>query len=338
VYLIKGDSKELDIGKVTNKLEYETSKVFDKNNRLALKLHFGERKSDTYLDPDIVKPIYGKVKDVVDSVDLIDCNVLYKSDRSFGNSHYELAKGNGWNFAPIVIGDGEKGEKESHVEVNLKHFDKVRLGGAIEKYDSILSVAHFTGHEATGFGGALKNIGMGLGSKHGKLEMHKAFELELKEDKCKSCGKCSKECPVNAISVELKKDTAVIDYENCIGCGRCIAVCPYSAIQVPWDSSSSRELQERLVEYAFGALKEKKSYFLSFILNVTEDCDCARKKQKPIVDDIGVAMSKDIVALDQASLDLVGQENLKGDVNPRIQIEYAQKIGLGTKKYDLFEP
>lgn len=197
----------------------------------------------------------------------------------------------------------------------------------------ILSVSHFTGHPITGFGGALKNIGMGLGAKEGKLEMHEAFDLEMDEEKCNACRTCVEICPADAIS--LKEDHAVIDLDDCLGCGECIAVCPPGAVDLPVEETSSVRLQERIVEYALGTLNGKKPLFISVLIDITELCDCLNIKQDPIVDDIGVLISEDPVAIDQASLDLVGEDKFKEDIDPNIQLRYAEELGLGERKYDL---
>lgn len=310
---------------------------FRPEDKVAIKIHFGERGSKTYLSPILVKSVYDRLEEKVAKLALVDCNVLYKGERSFGTTHKKLALDNGFGFGEIIIADGEKGEKELLVEVNQKHFSKVKIGGALADFNCLLAVTHFTGHGGTGFGGALKNVGMGLGSKGGKLAMHQAFRLIIDPEICRGCFACQRECPGKAILE--KEGKAKINYEKCLGCGICISVCPYGAVQVPFGAGSSEELQERIVEYALGALKGKKSFFVNVLLNITPMCDCFRGAvQKPMVADIGILVSNDIVAIDQASVDLVGLENLKQNVeNPLVQIEYAQKLGLGQRSYQLKE-
>lgn len=313
----------------------ETFKVFfGMDDKVAIKVHFGERDSKTRLNPLLVKEVYKNLKPLVRGAVLIDCNVLYKGDRSFGSSHKRLAEDNGFDFAPIVIADGEKGENEMGVEVNLKHFKKVRLGGALKDFNGILAVSHFTGHSAAGIGAAIKNVGMGLGSKAGKLEMHQAFNLRMNSDVCRGCGKCHRECPANAIT--LKNQKAKINYQKCISCGRCISECPFSAIEIPWGDSSSNDLQEKIAEYAFGALLGRKAFFINVLTGITARCDCARDPQVPIIEDVGILASEDIVAIDQASLDLAGKEIfIKPGMDPQAQIDYAARIGLGSKGYQI---
>ena len=232
--------------------------------------------------------------------------------------------------------DGEKGDKDIEIEINKKHFKKVKIGKGIENFNALLAISHFTGHGGTGYGAAVKNIGMGLGSKAGKLEMHKAFNLEVDENLCIGCGSCAEECPSGAISLDTGK--AKIDRLKCIGCGKCISECPYDAIKIPWGDESAKELQEKIAEYACGVLKGRKTYFVNVLLDITENCDCFRGKQKPIIPDIGILASDDIVAIDKASLDLVDvDERLteRTGIDGMIQVNYASKLGLGEKEYEI---
>ncbi len=322
-----------DAGK---KISEVFSDFFGLEDKVAVKLHFGERGSQTYLNPLLVKAIYESLNERVKKAALVDCTVLYKGERSFGSSHKKLAQDHGFDFAPILILDGEKGDEELKIKVGLKHFKEIKAGKGIKDFNAILAVSHFTGHGGTGIAGALKNVGMGFGSKGGKLEMHQAFKLEINPDLCQGCGTCQEECPAQAISIEDGK--AQIDYQRCIGCGKCIAVCPPGAVGIPWGASSSQDLQQRIVEYAFGILKQRKAFFLNVLLNITSGCDCLENVQEPMVKDLGLLGSEDIVAIDQASLDLIGKEKFKSPgVNPDVQINYAQEIGLGEKDYKLIE-
>lgn len=335
VYFLKLKEKEPEkLTEAGKKISTLFSNFFDLNDKVAVKLHFGEEGSDTYLSPVLVKAIYQnlKVKEAV----LVDCTVLYKSKRSLASSHKKLAQEHGFGFAPIEILDGEKGDEEIKIPIAKKHFSEVKIGKGLEKFNAILAISHLTGHVLTGFGGALKNIGMGFGSKGGKLEMHQVFNLKITRDKCLGCGICQRECPAEAIVIEANK--AKIDQEKCIGCGKCIAVCPQEAVSIPWNDGSSSDLQERIVEYALGALKDKKAFFVNVLLDITPACDCRKGKQEPIMENIGILASEDIVAIDQASLELVGKENFeKPGQDPSIKIDYAQKLGLGKKNYQLVE-
>jgi uncharacterized protein len=312
------------------------SGFFGKKDKLAIKVHFGERKSNTYLGPDFTRAIFEELKNKVKKTALVDCTVLYKGERSFASSHKKLAKDHGFSFAPIEILDGENGTEETKIRINKKHFKFARIGVGIKNFNAVLAISHFKGHGASAFGGAIKNIGMGLGSKGGKMAMHQAFKISVNNELCLGCGLCCLKCPGKAISLENKK--AKIDYKKCLGCGLCISVCPQKAIQIPWGSGSSQELQERMAEYTLAVLKGRKAFFINALINITPGCDCMDVLQKPIMKDIGILASEDIVALEKASLDLAGKENFRNrGNNPEIQINYAQKLGLGKKKYKLIK-
>lgn len=333
-FLETKDKSEKGLYEAGKKIFEVFSDFFGKEDRVAIKLHFGERNNKTFINPSFSKAIFEKLKEKTAEVVLMDCTVLYKSERSFGPSHKKLAIENGFDFAPIVIADGDRGKDEIKIKIDKKHFKEIRVGKEVEKYNAILAISHFTGHKTAGFGGAIKNVGMGLGSKAGKLEMHKTFELKENSEICIGCGTCVRECPGNAIS--LVNGKAKIDYKKCIHCGFCISICPVGAIEIPWESASSTELQERIAEYAFGILKDKKAFFVNVLLNITERCDCVREPQEPFLPDIGILASEDPVAIDQASLDLVGVENLKKpEIDPEVQVRYGESLGLGKRKYEL---
>jgi len=319
-----------------NKIFKVFSDFFGRDDKVLIKVHFGERGSKTYLSPVFVKAVYKNLIKKVKEAALADCTVLYKSERSFASFHKKLAKEHGFDFAPVLILDGEKGNEEIKININQRHFREVKLGAGIKNFNAILAISHFTGHGCTGFGAGIKNVGMGFGSKAGKLEMHKAFKLKINSEICRLCGVCQRECPSQAI---LKNNGKFeIEYQKCIGCGFCISVCPFGAVEIPWEDSISGEVQEKIVEYTLGALKGRKAFFVNVLLNITPRCDCLKGVQEPMVPDIGVLASEDIVSIEQASLDLIGKEKVeKTGIDESWQIEYAKELGLGEREYELVE-
>lgn len=306
--------------------------------RVSLKVHFGERGNDTFIKPAWLKG----VNDFFDEPVFVDCNVLYRGSRTRRMDHLEVAREHGFGFISVDILDGELGGDSIDVPVDGGDVKVAKLGAGLSAYDKLVSVAHFKGHMACGFGGALKNIGMGLGARAGKLMMHSMASPYVREDKCVACGTCIRECPSDAI--EMLHGKARIDADKCIGCVHCIAVCPEKAIDVPWNLSESvnKKLMECIADYAKAALSGRSWWFMNFVTDVTFDCDCLGFKQTPFMDDIGILLSRDPVAADQASLDLVKYRN--GGVDPFNKkhgvdgthiLEYAEKHGLGTREYRL---
>jgi uncharacterized Fe-S center protein len=332
--------------------------MIDKGDMVAIKTHLGEPGNTTFLRPQFL----AKVVDVVDRKKGIpfisDSNTLYRGGRSNAVDHIKTAVSHGFTYpvinAPVIIGDGLRGKDEVQVNVGLKHFSKVRVSSAAFYADSIVGVAHFKGHQLTGFGGAIKNIGMGFGSRKGKLEMHAEVRPIVIEDECRACGQCARFCPTGAI--EIMK-IAEIDRSKCIGCGECVTTCPYEAME-PGEMSSNEVLQEKIIEYCVGILKgkEDKSGFINFLVEFTPHCDCPPWSDAPIVPDVGILASRDMIALDQASVDLINEQRgleasrlKKGKqpgedkigaltgVNWEVQLEYGEEIGLGERSYRLIK-
>lgn len=332
--------------------------VVAERDLVALKLHFGELGNTAFIRPVYLRQLVQAVRAAGGSPFLTDANTLYAGTRSNAPSHLTTAIQNGFAYAvveaPLVIADGLRGKSEVAVPINRKRFEAVYVGREIVESDTFISVAHFKGHELSGFGGAIKNTGMGCASRKGKLAQHSTLSPRVIEKDCIGCGDCAERCVNNAIS--LKDELASIDADTCIGCGECILICPNGAIQVQWNQSIPIFL-ENMVEYTEGVLKGKagKSLFINFITNVSPACDCLPANDAPIVRDIGVVAGTDPVALDQASADLVnrepalagsclstntaaGEDKFKG-VYPKVeweyQLEYAEKLGLGSRSYDL---
>lgn len=336
------------------------SGVVAKRDLVALKLHFGEKGNTAFIRPIFIREIVQKIKEVGGKPFVTDANTLYAGTRGDSVNHTITAIQNGFSYsvvdAPIIIADGLMGRSQTGVPIQQKHVDTAYIGSEIVNADTLISVAHFKGHDLTGFGGALKNVGMGCASRAGKLVQHSGIAPKVKRKKCIGCGECMDHCSQSAIS--LAEEKATIDPEKCIGCGECILICPQMAIQVQFGKSLP-DFMEKMVEYAMGVMKNKqdKSLFINFITNVSPACDCWPVADAPIVRDIGILASTDPVAIDQASVDLVNKEPALPDscmkegreagsdkfrilypkTDWRIQLTYAEHLGLGTRKYNLVQ-
>ncbi len=334
--------------------------VVRKRDLVAVKLHFGELGNTAYIRPVLVGRIVDLIRELGGSPFLTDANTLYAGTRSDAPSHLQTALHNGFSYpvvrAPLIIADGLRGRSEVAVNISGNHFKKVYIAAEITQADSLISVAHFKGHELSGFGGTLKNLGMGCASRRGKMEQHSGLSPKVKKKRCTGCGDCIEHCSQGAIS--LNEEKAVIDPEKCIGCGECILICPNRAIQIRWNQSIPLFL-EKMVEYVSGVLKEKqgRTLFINFITDVSPACDCYDHNDAPIVRNIGVVASVDPVAIDQASVDLVngeralpgtclstnmepGEDKIKGlypKVDWQSQLDYACEMGIGSRGYDLIK-
>jgi uncharacterized Fe-S center protein len=328
---------------------------------VAIKIHFGEPGNLAYLRPNFAHRIVKMLKGKKAIPFLTDCNTLYFGRRSNGPSHLEAAFENGYNplatNCPVIIADGIKGTEYRDIELNMEHCSSAKIGSAIADSDVIISMNHFKGHEMTGFGGALKNLGMGCASVGGKLFLHSGSSPEIYEENCTACRMCEKNCAYNAVSVGKDK-IAHIDYDKCVGCGQCVAVCQYDSARVVWQGSSEM-VCKKIAEYSFAVLKDKPSFHINFIMNVSPNCDCWGYNDYPLVPDLGIAASFDPVALDQACADLVKaapalpgssicENHTQGDLQNQDKfkkahpdtswqagLDHAVKIGLGNTEYEL---
>lgn len=331
----------------------------------AIKIHFGEPGNLAYLRPNYAKVIVDLIKDLGGKVFLTDCNTLYVGRRKDALEHLDAAYENGYNpfstGCQIIIGDGLKGTDEAYVPVPCGEYVKeAKIGRAVMDADIIISLNHFKGHELTGFGGALKNIGMGCGSRAGKMEMHSDGKPAVKSKACVGCGACARNCAHKAITVTDAK--AVIDHSRCVGCGRCIGACHFNAIVAAWDESND-VLNKKIAEYTWAVLHDRPHFHISMVIDVAPFCDCHAENDLPIIPDIGMFASFDPVALDMACADMANQapiiagsylaEQLKNknsqavahdhfhathpETNWLVCVDYAEKIGLGRKAYELIE-
>jgi uncharacterized Fe-S center protein len=333
-----------------------------KKKMVAIKIHFGEPGNLAYIRPNYAALIVKTIKDLGGKPFLTDTNTLYKGRRSNAIDHLESAFENGFNplsaGCNVIIADGLKGTDYKEIEINKKHCKTAKIGTAIAAADVIISMNHFKGHEMAGFGGALKNVGMGGGSVGGKLEMHNDSKPEITAEACTGCAICTENCAHDAI--ELNADNiAEIDYQKCVGCGQCIAVCQYGAAN-PNEKTNSVNMQEKMMEYAYAVLKNKPAFHINFIMNISPNCDCWHYNDVPIVPDLGIMASFDPLALDVASADMVNKAPITPNstigahihgpdcnkdrfhlVFPHIDwrqgVNYAKELGLGELEYELIK-
>lgn len=304
-------------------------------NYVPLKVHFGEKGNNTYISSKNFHGIIEYLKEKQIHSAFIETNALYRGERNTSDKHIKLALEHGFTELPIIIADGEHGENYENVEINKKNFKSCKIGGDIAKQKQIIVISHFKGHALAGFGGAIKQLGMGCAARGGKLDQHANSMPIINFFKCKACGACAKKCPVNAITIHRK---AKIDKDKCVGCASCMAICPHGAISSNWLASISKSFNERLAEYAYAAQKGKKNIYITFAFNITKNCDCEGHSMHNIAKDIGVFASKDPVAIDQACLDTLDKnEKRTVFIRGRYTLNYAEKIGLGSRKYELKE-
>ena len=327
----------------------------------AIKIHAGERGNDTFINPVLVRKVVDLVKEAGGNPFLTDSNTLYKGSRHNAVDHMVTAIEHGFGYAtagaPFIVADGLRGDCYEEVEIGKKHFSSVKIASAIASAQSMMVLSHFKGHELAGFGGAIKNMAMGCSPSQGKCDQH-ASRFMVREEVCTACGFCMASCPEDAIAFvsDSGRKAAQIDKERCVGCGECLTVCKTKAVWINW-KTEVKPFNERMAEYALGAVigKEKNTGYVNFLLNITPDCDCVPWSDAPLVPDIGILASTDPVALDSACLDLVTQavghsHSLLGEncapgkdkftgvwqhTCGEVQLDYAEAIGLGIRRYTL---
>lgn len=334
------------------------AKAVAKDDLTAVKIHFGEKGNHTYLRPVFARRVVEEIKKLGAFPFLTDSSTLYPGQRKEAISAITCAIENGFDYscvgAPLIISDGLRGVTETEVLIEGELLKNTYIGTEIVEADSIVAMTHFKCHELTGFGGAIKNIGMGCASRKGKLIQHSTVAPKVSQKGCTGCGVCPRSCAHEAISFTDGK--AFIDPQKCAGCSRCITVCPFKAINIQWNEAADMTMR-KMAEYTKGALTGKvgKAIYINFITQVSPACDCYGHSDAPIVNDIGICASTDPVALDQACADLVngargnedsalqsghepGGDKFRGcwpEIPWEVQLEHAEKIGLGSRAYEL---
>jgi uncharacterized Fe-S center protein len=335
VYFLGMDSHS-DTQRVSSGAEELLDRIVKEENislekEVPLKVHFGEKGNITFIRPENYQGIIDFLSKRKIKTFFTDTNALYRGARTTEKDHKAIAEEHGFTQIPVRIADGNTGEK---VEINKKHFRECKIGKLIADHKQLIIVTHFKGHMLTGFGGAIKQLGMGCAARGGKLDQHCNNHPTLNPLKCKKCGTCVKHCPVGAIT--LGKIPRV-DTKKCIGCAGCIAVCPHGAMSINWFSTRPKTFHEKLAEYAFAAQKDKKNIYITFAFNITDRCDCLGEKLKIKTPDLGILASTDPVAIDTACMDLLKKREGKDVFKGRDVLDYAESIGLGSKSYELVE-
>ena len=330
----------------------------------AIKMHFGELGNISFLRPNYAKAVADVVKELGGHPFLTDCNTLYPGSRKNALEHLYCAWENGFTpltvGCPILIGDGLKGTDDIAVPVRGgEYIQEAKIGRAIMDADVFISLTHFKGHEMTGFGGAIKNIGMGCGSRAGKKDQHNDGKPSIDPEKCRGCRRCQQECANHGLVFDEGSKKMRVDQNNCVGCGRCLGACNFDAIA--FDSSAAlSDLNCRMAEYTKAVVDGRPCFHISLVVDVSPNCDCHCENDVPILPNIGMFASFDPLALDQACVDacmaatpLPGSQLAKNmeksdfvdhhdhftnstpESEWRTCLEHAEKIGLGTREYDL---
>ena len=329
----------------------------------AIKMHFGEPGNLAFLRPNYAKTVADVVKSLGGIPFLTDCNTLYAGRRKNALEHLDAAYENG--FSPlttgcqIIIGDGLRGNDDVEVPVEGAEYIKTaKIGKAVMEADVFITLSHFKGHEQVGFGGAVKNTGMGCGSRRGKMEQHLSGKPKVSQKRCVGCKKCATQCAHSAIAYGEDRK-ASIDRDKCVGCGRCIAVCNFDAIYAPNDAAME-ELSCRMAEYTKAVLAGRPNFHISLVIDISPYCDCHGENDVPILPDVGMFASFDPVALDQACADACMRQtpipgsvlhehlhtpgfcdrhdhfhNTSPDTDWQVCLAHCEKIGVGTRSYEL---
>lgn len=316
-------------------IEREAVKLEEK---LPLKVHFGEQGNRSYLKPGTYDGIIDLFEERGVASEFTETSVLYGGERFERDRHVRLAQKHGFTRIPVTIADGARGEAATEITVGQKHFQHCSIAAGLAAAPQVLVVSHFKGHMLAGFGGALKQLSMGFASKGGKMAMHMNVKPRIRAWKCKRCGACLRRCQVGAIALEPRPR---IDHSRCIGCGACFSICPHHAISIlSWRGLvnalfGGRFFREKLAEYALAAHRGKRHLYLNFAVNITRGCDCEPHPMLNCCRNIGIFASLDPVAVDSACYAAVAAEGRK--FRGREQLAYAEKIGVGSTDYTLIE-
>lgn len=314
----------IEILTVEEKLVYQ--------DEVPLKVHFGEKGNQTFIPAQCYDGLIDFFQEQGVQTKFIETNVLYRGARTTTSSHIEIAKEHGFTRIPIEIADGEYGTDFTNVTIDKEYISDCKIGKGFAKYSQFVVLSHFKGHGSAGFGGALKQLAMGFAARGGKLAQHSGISPIIGKEDCVSCGLCIEKCDYQAISWDSEGKADIMS-EKCVGCAGCIAVCPVGTIKNDW---TGVHFKEKVAEYAYGAQLGNQMIYISFLINVTKECDCIGKAMDYVADDIGVFASLDPVSIDAACLDLLQQAQGESMFESgRVSIDHAMKIGLGEAQYSL---
>ena len=357
-----GDGLPSKLKKLMKKAGIETIDMDGKF--VAIKLHFGELGNISYLRPNYARAVADLVKELGGKPFLTDCNTMYPGSRKNALEHLECAWQNGFTpltvGCPILIGDGLKGTDDVSVPVEGgEYVTEAKIGRAIMDADVFISLTHFKGHEMTGFGGTIKNVGMGCGSRAGKTEQHSNGKPHIDEALCRGCRRCLKECANNGLFFEEDKKKMVVNQDNCVGCSRCLGACNFDAIQFN-NSNANEILNRKMAEYTKAVVDRRPCFYISLSVDGSPNCDCHCENDAPILPNIGMFASFAPLALDQACVDaclaaspLPNSQLADHMANPGFHdhhdhflnsspesewkscLDHAEKIGLGNRQYEL---
>lgn len=331
---------------------------------VAIKMHFGEKGNLAFLRPNYAHAVADIVYEKGGKPFLTDCNTMYPGSRKNAIEHLYCAWENGFSplaaGCPVIIGDGLKGTDDIDVPVKGGEYVKsAKIGRAIMDADIFISLNHFKGHEMAGFGGACKNIGMGCGSRAGKTEQHSSGKPAISQEKCRGCKRCLRECANGGL--EFDNGKMYVNYDNCVGCGRCLGACNFDAIEFVQDNAS-KMLNLRMAEYTKAVLDGRPHFHISLVQDISPNCDCHGENDVPILPDVGMFASFDPIAIDQACADACMKEspipgsqldrhihepgfrdagdhfsNSAPETEWKSLLEHGEKIGIGTRSYELIE-
>jgi uncharacterized Fe-S center protein len=308
---------------------------FAAGESVGIKVHWGERGNESYLHPRYTREIVCWLTGLGVRPFVFDTTVLYSGGRRSGEESLKTAAEHGFTEAylgcPVRIGDGMDGRDVVEIPGCGRHFPSVQAASILRKADAFVIFSHFKGHMESSFGGAIKNISMGMASRAQKQRMHADAHPVLSRKRCSRCGLCVEVCPAGAAALPPDADP-VYDLNACIGCAQCIALCPQSALKIFWDTDIT-VFQEKLVETAAAIWRVigSKTVIVNALIRIVTECDCLPGNHPMIAEDAGFIAGRHPVSVDEASIRRIGAEpfdRAHANIPWRRQFAYAREIGF----------